>query len=75
VGLDLTLQIHNYILKYIERSTEPASILKKKVEKGELGFKTGRGFQEWNQESIQQSRKQLLEYLIRWNRDLKESDQ
>jgi 3-hydroxybutyryl-CoA dehydrogenase len=75
VGLDLTLQIHNYILKYIERSTEPASILKQKVEKGELGFKTGRGFQEWNQESIQRSRKQLLEYLIRWNRDLKESDQ
>jgi 3-hydroxybutyryl-CoA dehydrogenase len=69
VGLDLTLQIHNYILKYIERSTEPAPILKQKVEKGELGFKTGRGFQEWNQESIQQSRKQLLEYLIRWNRE------
>jgi 3-hydroxybutyryl-CoA dehydrogenase len=72
VGLDLTLQIHNYILKYIERSTEPASILKKKVEKGELGFKTGRGFQEWNQESIQQSRKQLLEYLIRWTREHRE---
>jgi 3-hydroxybutyryl-CoA dehydrogenase len=69
VGLDLTLQIHNYILKYIEKSTEPAPILKQKVEKGELGFKTGRGFQEWNQESVQQSRKQLLEYLIRWNRE------
>jgi 3-hydroxybutyryl-CoA dehydrogenase len=69
VGLDLTLQIHNYILKYIDKSTEPAPILKQKVEKGELGFKTGRGFQEWNQESVQQSRKQLLEYLIRWNRE------
>ena len=73
VGLDLTLQIHNYILKHIERSTEPAPILRQKVEKGELGFKTGRGFQEWNQESVQQSRKQLLEYLIRWNREHKES--
>ena len=69
VGLDLTLQIHNYILKHIERSTKPAPILRQKVEKGELGFKTGRGFQEWNQESVQQSRKQLLEYLIRWNRE------
>jgi 3-hydroxybutyryl-CoA dehydrogenase len=75
VGLDLTLQIHNYILKHIERSTEPAPILKQKVEKGELGFKTGRGFQEWNQESIQQSRKQLVEYLIKWNREHKESGQ
>ncbi len=69
VGLDLTLQIHNYILKHIDRSTEPASILKQKVEKGELGFKTGRGFQEWDQESIQRSRSQLLEYLIKWNRE------
>ena len=69
VGLDLTLQIHNYILKYIDRSTGPAPILKEKVEKGELGFKTGRGFQEWDQESIQRSRKQLLEYLIKWNRE------
>ena len=69
VGLDLTLQIHNYILKYIDRSTEPAPILKQKVEKGELGFKTGRGFQEWDQESIQRSRRQLLEYLIKWNRE------
>lgn len=75
VGLDLTLQIHNYILKYIERSTEPAPILKQKVEKGELGFKTGRGFQEWDQESIQRSRSQLLEYLIKWNREHKESGQ
>lgn len=69
VGLDLTLQIHNYILKHIERSTEPAPILKQKVEKGELGFKTGRGFQEWDQQSIQRSRSQLLEYLIKWNRE------
>ena len=69
VGLDLTLQIHNYILKHIDRSTEPAPVLKQKVEKGELGFKTGKGFQEWNQESIQQSRKQLVEYLIKWNRE------
>ncbi len=69
VGLDLTLQIHNYILKHIDRSTEPASILKQKVEKGELGFKTGRGFQEWDAERIQQSKSRLLEYLIKWNRE------
>lgn len=69
VGLDLTLQIHNYILKHIDRSTEPAPILKQKVERGELGFKTGRGFQEWSQESMQRSRKRLVEYLIKWNRE------
>ena len=41
VGLDLTLSIHNYVLKYLEDSHEPSPLLKEKVEKGELGFKTG----------------------------------
>jgi 3-hydroxybutyryl-CoA dehydrogenase len=69
VGLDLTLQIHDYILQHIDRSTEPAPILKDKVAKGELGFKTGKGFQEWSEERIQECRSQLLRYLIRWNRE------
>jgi 3-hydroxybutyryl-CoA dehydrogenase len=69
VGLDLTLQIHDYILQHIDRSTEPAPILKDKVAKGELGFKTGKGFQEWSEERIQKCRSQLLRYLIRWNRE------
>ena len=67
VGLDLTLQIHDYILKYIESSPGPAPVLKQKVAEGNLGFKTGRGFQEWNKESMERSRKRLLEHLIRWN--------
>ena len=69
VGLDLTLQIHDYILKHIESSTEPSPLLRQKVEKGELGFKSGRGFQQWNPESIDQCRKHLLNHLIHWNRE------
>jgi 3-hydroxybutyryl-CoA dehydrogenase len=68
VGLDLTLQIHDYILRHLDRSIEPAPILRDKVEKGDLGFKTGRGFQEWSEESIERSRKHLLEHLIAWTR-------
>jgi len=69
VGLDLTLQIHNYILKHIESSTEPSPLLKQKVQEGEIGFKTGLGFQEWNRERMDQCRKNLLNHLIRWNRE------
>jgi 3-hydroxybutyryl-CoA dehydrogenase len=69
VGLDLTLQIHDYILRHIDRSTEPARILQEKVAKGELGFKTGKGFQEWSERRMQECRGQLLDYLIRWNRE------
>lgn len=64
VGTDLTLAIHNYILKYIESSPEPSPLLKKKVEEGDLGFKSGRGFQEWTPEEAQKSRKRLQEYLL-----------
>ncbi len=65
VGTDLTLAIHNYILKYIESSTEPSPLLKKKVEDGHLGFKSGRGFQDWTPEEAQKSRKRLQEYLLK----------
>ncbi len=69
VGLDPTLQIHDYILKYIERSTKPSPFLKQKVEKKELGFKTGQGFQRWTPDTMEQCKKRLLEHLILWNRD------
>ncbi len=65
VGTDLTLAIHNYILKYIESSQEPSPLLRKKVKSGDLGFKTGRGFQEWSPEEVQRSRKRLQEYLLK----------
>ena len=69
VGLDLTLQIHDYILRHIDRSITPSPVLKEKVDRGELGFKAGRGFYEWNRESIDQCRKRLMEHLVRWNRE------
>ncbi len=72
VGLDLTLQIHDYILKHIERSTQPSPLLKQKVEEEELGFKTGQGFQKWTPDTMERCRRRLLEHLIVWNRDHRE---
>jgi 3-hydroxybutyryl-CoA dehydrogenase len=72
VGLDLTLQIHDYILKHIERSPQPSPLLKQKVEEEELGFKSGQGFQKWTPDTMEQCRRRLLEHLILWNRDHKE---
>lgn len=67
-GLDLTLSIHDYIFKHLESSTRPSPLLRGKVEKGELGFKSGRGFQTWSAEEADKSRSKLLEYLIEWTR-------
>ncbi len=66
VGTDLTLAIHDYILKHLESSPEPSPLLKEKVERGEIGFKTGRGFQEWSPEAAEWVRHNLMEYLLEW---------
>jgi len=71
VGLDLTMAIHDYILKHLESSPEPAPLLREKVKKGELGFKTGQGFRRWSIEEVQRSRRGLLEYLLKWTKEQK----
>ncbi len=65
VGTDLTLSIHSYLLKHLENSTEPSPLLKEKVQSGDLGFKTGKGFQEWSPDQIETSSKNLTEYLVK----------
>jgi 3-hydroxybutyryl-CoA dehydrogenase len=66
IGLDLTLQIHDYILEHIEDSHEPSPLLKRKVEDGELGFKSGRGFEDWAPREIDECRKSLQRHLMKW---------
>jgi 3-hydroxybutyryl-CoA dehydrogenase len=65
VGLDLTLAIHSYILKHLESSPEPSPLLREKVASGELGMKTGMGFQAWTPEESEQLKGKLLEYLLK----------
>ena len=75
VGLDLTLSIHNYVLKYLEDSHEPSPLLKEKVEKGELGFKTGGvGYQTWTPEEQKALRARLLGYLTKAVREMNEAE-
>jgi 3-hydroxybutyryl-CoA dehydrogenase len=64
VGTDLTLAIHDYIFKHLERSPEPSPLLRSLVEKGKLGFKTGVGFQKWSPSEIERSRNKLKTYLL-----------
>ena len=43
-GLDLMYKGTKHLYKFIDNSVEPQRILKEKVDKGELGLKTGKGF-------------------------------
>lgn len=68
-GLDLILAIHNTVLKNLEASPAPSPLLKEKVQKGELGFKTGKGFYpQWSPEDMKRVRGDLMKYLIDYSR-------
>ncbi|WP_281083400.1 3-hydroxyacyl-CoA dehydrogenase family protein [Klebsiella quasivariicola] len=65
VGTDLTLAIHEYIFPHLNNATTPSPLLRRLVSEGKLGFKSGGGFQAWNETSINESRERLLNYLQR----------
>ncbi|MFK7802600.1 MAG: 3-hydroxyacyl-CoA dehydrogenase family protein [Anaerolineae bacterium] len=64
VGLDLTKAIHDYILPHINADPNPSKTLNKLVDEGNLGFKSGKGFQDWSAEEIQATRDRLTNYLL-----------
>jgi 3-hydroxybutyryl-CoA dehydrogenase len=52
-------------LKDLEASPGPSRFLQEKVKKGELGFKSGKGFyDQWTPEEVNRLRQNLLKYLI-----------
>ncbi len=71
VGTDLTLAIHDYILKHLESSPEASPLLKAIVKRGDLGFKTGRGFQQWSADDIARTHQRLKTHLLKVTSQLK----
>jgi 3-hydroxybutyryl-CoA dehydrogenase len=65
VGLDLTCSIHDYILQHLESSPHTSPILTELRNNGDLGFKTGKGFQRWTPDEMQAVKDNLNEYLIK----------
>jgi 3-hydroxybutyryl-CoA dehydrogenase len=73
-GYDLTLQCEKYILPDINTSNESFPLLLDKVEKGELGAKTGKGFYEWTPEFTEAWRKKILKWLVEFAKADKETE-
>jgi len=70
VGLDLVLAIHNTVLQDLEASADPSPLLKERVTKGELGFKSGKGlYDSWTPERMKGTRARLMKHLIDYSRN------
>ena len=63
VGLDLTLDIQNVLLKDLDRGTQPTQFLKDKVAAGKLGMRTGEGFRRWTPRAADEVRERLRRFL------------
>lgn len=65
VGTQLTWNIHEYVLPHLEDSHEPSPLLKKMLDEGKLGFKSGEGFFKWTEEEMAKCSADLNAYLIK----------
>lgn len=63
IGWDLEIRIQRLLFPDLCTSPEPSPLVVEKVERGELGVKTGRGFYEWTEESAEAWRQRMAEAL------------
>ena len=63
-GWDLVEAVVSQLFPEIDSSPEVPRWLREKVERGELGVKTGKGFHEWTPESAEALRRRIAQALV-----------
>lgn len=71
-GIDIHTDIASYLYKELENRTTPSSLLLDKIDKGELGLKTNKGFYKWNEENKQEIVQQKNDTLLKMIKYLEE---
>jgi 3-hydroxybutyryl-CoA dehydrogenase len=67
VGIDLTLAIHETVLPAIDHTPGPSTYLKKLIDQGRLGMKTGEGFRKWTPDEQAELRLRVFNHLKAMN--------
>jgi 3-hydroxybutyryl-CoA dehydrogenase len=71
-GWDLISAVASRVVPDLESSTAVPRLLYEKVERGELGVKTGKGFYDWTPESTEALRRRITHALVEvegWSRE------
>jgi 3-hydroxybutyryl-CoA dehydrogenase len=63
VGLNLTKDIHDVLMPYLDVTPVTHPYLEELVAKGELGMKTGKGFRSWTAEQAEAVRERFKQFL------------
>ena len=71
-GIDIHTDIASYLYKELENRTTPSPLLLDKIDKGELGLKTNKGFYKWNEENKQEIVQQKNDALLKMIKYLEE---
>ena len=69
VGLDLVKSVQDYVLPALRNETCADPLLTQKVQEGNLGAKSGRGFYDWTVRDMGAAKARRDEFLIRFLRD------
>lgn len=70
-GWDLISEVASEIAPDLDSSLDSLRLLDEKVEQGELGAKTGKGFYDWTPESVEAARSRIAHALVeieKWSR-------
>ena len=66
VGLDLVKSVQDYVLPALRSETQADPLLNERVNRGELGAKTGRGFYDWTVRDMNAAKRARDDFLIRF---------
>lgn len=64
VGLDLGLRVQRTVLPSLCNSAEPAQLLERLVASGDIGARSGRGFYDWHERSVEELKRQRDLFLV-----------
>ena len=73
VGLDLVKSVQDYVLPALRNDTCADPLLTQKVQEGNLGAKSGKGFYDWTVRDMSAAKARRDEFLIRFLRHSKEA--